>query len=137
MSLVVDASMTMAWLFDEGRGDAPEKVLRKVAAEGANVPSLWRLEVANSLRNAIRRQRCDAAYAAQCLQRLHQMWITVDAETDARAWGPTRQLADDHDLTLYDAAYLELALRRARPLASCDETLIKAGRQAGLEVLAG
>ena len=59
----------------------------------------------------------------------------VDPETDAQAWGRTRQLSIEHDLTSYDAAYLELALRRRRPLASRDAALVKAGRSAGLDVL--
>ena len=54
MSLVVDASMTVAWLFRDERTETPQAILRRVAAEGAVVPSLWRLEVANVLRNAIR-----------------------------------------------------------------------------------
>jgi predicted nucleic acid-binding protein len=59
----------------------------------------------------------------------------VDAETDAQAWGQTRQLTRTQDLTLYDAAYLESALRRAQPLASCDAALIQAARSLGLAVL--
>jgi hypothetical protein len=61
MSLVLDASMTIAWLFDDERTPAAHAVMRRVVAEGAIVPSLWRLEVANVLRNAVRRGRCDPA----------------------------------------------------------------------------
>jgi predicted nucleic acid-binding protein len=135
MSLVIDASMTVAWLFSDERSEAPQAVLRRVAAEGALVPSLWRLEIANVLRNAVRRKRCDTGYATRCLQRLGRLQIIVDPETDAQAWGRTRQLSTEHDLTVYDAAYLELAVRRRRPLASCDAALIKAGRKTGLDVL--
>lgn len=135
MSLVVDASMTIAWLFRDERSDTRQAVLRRVAAEGALVPSLWRLEVANVLRNTVRRKRCDESYAVRCLERLARLQITIDPETDIQAWGPTRQLSLKHDLTLYDAAYLELAIRRKRPLASRDAALIKAGKKAGIEVL--
>lgn len=100
--------MTAAWLFADERAEASRAVLRRVAAEGALVPSLWRLEVANVLRNAVRRGRCDADYADRCLARLGRLRITVDSETDERAWGETRRLALAHNLTLYDAAYLEL-----------------------------
>ena len=137
MSLVVDASMTVAWLFTAERAEAPRAVLRRVAVEGALVPSLWRLEIANVLRNAVRRKQCNAGYAERCLQRLSRLRIDVDFETDARAWGPTRQLSLAHDLTVYDAAYLELALRRKQVLASCDMALVKAGRNEGLEVIGG
>jgi predicted nucleic acid-binding protein len=135
MSLVVDASMTVAWLFSNERSETPQTVLRRVATEGALVPSLWRLEIVNVLRNAVRRRRCDMGYATRCLQRLDRLQIIVDPETDMQAWGRTRQLSIEHDLSVYDAAYLELAARRRRQLASCDAALIKAGRKIGLDVL--
>lgn len=136
MSVVVDASMTVAWLFSSERSQAPKEILRRVALDGAFVPSLWRLEIANVLHNAVRRRRCDPGYATRCLQRLGRLQIVVDLETDAHAWGRTRQLAAEHDLTVYDAAYLELAIRRRRPLATCDAALAKAGRKIGTDVLA-
>jgi predicted nucleic acid-binding protein len=135
MSLVLDASMTVAWLFRDERSAMPQSVLRTVAREGAWVPSLWRLEVANVLRNAVRRKRCGEGYATRCLERLGRLRIMIDPETAAQAWGTTRQLSSEHDLTLYDAAYLELAVRRRRPLASADAALIAAARRIGLDVL--
>lgn len=132
MSLVVDASMTIAWLLRDERNDKARQVLRRVAAGGAAVPSLWRLEVANVLRNAVRRGRCDAAYAARCLERLERLRIVIDDETDRRAWGATRQLSIEHNLTLYDAAYLELAIRIKSPLASNDAALLAAADRVGL-----
>jgi predicted nucleic acid-binding protein len=134
MSLVVDASMAVAWLFSDERSEAPQAILRRVATEGALVPSLWRLEVANVLRNAVRQKRCDTGYATRCLQRLGRLPIVVDSETDTHAWDRARQLSAEHDLTVYDAAYLELALRRRLPLASRDAALIEAARKAGLDV---
>jgi predicted nucleic acid-binding protein len=92
VSLVVDASVTIAWLFGAERADLARRALRAVVEEGAAVPSLWRLEVANALRNAVRRKRCDEGYAARCLERLSRLPITIDLETAARAWGPTRRL---------------------------------------------
>lgn len=137
MSLVIDASMTVAWLFAAERAEAPRAVLRRVAREGAVVPSLWKLEVGNVLRNAVRRKTCTSGYAGRCLARLARLQIAVDPETDAHAWGRTRELSTAHDLTVYDAAYLELAIRRSRALASCDTDVIAAGRREGVEVLAG
>ena len=89
MSLVLDASMTIAWLFDDERTDGSAAALRHVRDEGAVVPSLWRLEVANVLRNAVRRGRCDHDYVDRSLDRLLRLPITVDTETDARAWDAT------------------------------------------------
>ena len=135
MSLVVDASMTVAWLFLGERSEVPQAALRRVVSNGALVPSLWRLEVADILRNAVRRKRCDGPYAARCLERLGRLPIVVDSETNAHAWGRTRQLSDEHGLTVYDATYLELAIRRRLPLASCDTALIRVGGKAGVDVL--
>ncbi|ASG20176.1 type II toxin-antitoxin system VapC family toxin [Nitrospirillum viridazoti] len=135
MSIVLDASMAVAWLFDDERTASAHTVMLRVVAEGAFVPTLWRLEVANVLRNAVRRGRCDEAYVDRSLTRLGRMAIQSDEETDSQAWIATRRLAREEDLTLYDAAYLELALRRGIPLASCDAALIVAAKRRGLEVL--
>jgi predicted nucleic acid-binding protein len=135
VSLVVDASVTIAWLFHSERAERARTVLRRVVEAGASVPSLWRLEVANALRNAVRRKRCDEGYATRCLERLGRLPITIDLETATHAWGPTRHLSIEHDLTLYDAAYLELAIRRKIPLASGDTALITAATNIGLDIL--
>lgn len=135
MSVVVDTSMAVAWLFRDERSELPQAVLRRVVQEGALVPSLWRLEVANVLRNAVRRKRCDERYVTRCLDRLGRLAIEVDDETDLRAWSDIRRVSMRYDLTIYDAAYLELALRRDRPLASGDTALIKAGKSLKIEVL--
>jgi predicted nucleic acid-binding protein len=132
VSLVIDASVAVAWLFRDERAELARRVLRKVVEDGATVPSLWRLEVANALRSAVRRQRCDEGYATRCLERLGRLPIAIDAETALHAWGPTRQLSIEHDLTLFDAAYLELAMRGKRPLASAASALITAARNMGL-----
>jgi uncharacterized protein with PIN domain len=95
MSVVLDASMTIAWLFADEHTEAAHKVMRRVAAEGAAVPSLWRLEVANVLRNAVRRGRCDEAYVDRSLARLERLAIRTDDETDSHAWGTTRALGGD------------------------------------------
>jgi len=87
VSLVLDASMTIAWLFRDERTQLAQSALRRVAIEGALVPAIWRLEVANVLRNAVRRGRCDDQYAERSLQRLGRLRITVDSETDRQAWG--------------------------------------------------
>ena len=136
MSVVLDASMAIAWLFDDERTDAAHAVMRRIVSEGALVPSLWRLEVANVLRNAVRRGRCDEAYVDRSLERLGRLIIVTDNETDSRAWGPTRVLAREQGLSLYDAAYLELAIRKGRALASCDADLRAAAERRGVEVLA-
>ncbi|HEY2481649.1 MAG TPA: type II toxin-antitoxin system VapC family toxin [Caulobacteraceae bacterium] len=135
MSVVIDASMAISWLFDDEHTDAAHAVMLRAVAEGAIVPSLWRLEVANVLRNAARRGRCDEAYVDRSLERLGRLPVAVDDETDQHAWGETRALSREQGLTLYDAAYLELAIRKALPLASCDADLVAAAGRRNVETL--
>ncbi len=135
MSVVLDASMAVTWLFENEHSEASHAVLHRVALEGALVPSIWRLEVANVLRNALRRGRCDERHAERSLKRLERLPIRPDEETFTQAWSATRKLSLQDDLTLYDAAYLELAIRAGLPLASCDDALLAAAERRKLPVL--
>jgi predicted nucleic acid-binding protein len=103
-----------------------------VAEDGAVVPAHWRLEVGNALLMAERRGRIRAARVDAVWRLLAALPIEMDAETNARAWESAAALARQHGLTLYDAAYLELAGRRALPLATFDGALLRA---AGTEKL--
>jgi predicted nucleic acid-binding protein len=123
MSFVLDSSITLAWIFaEETTGDVIE-VFELLRQQGAWAPGLWRLEVANALQMGIRRRRIDEAFRDASLADLTRLPIQVDPETDLQAWGTTLELAERHRLTLYDAAYLELALRRNLPLATLDGEL--------------
>jgi predicted nucleic acid-binding protein len=106
-----------------------------VVETGAVVRALWRLELANGLQVAVRRGRISAAYRDASLADLMQMQIVTDLETDAHAWSATLRLAEKHELTLYDAAYLELAQRRRLPLATLDRELGRSGEKLGLAIL--
>jgi predicted nucleic acid-binding protein len=135
MSLVLDSSATLAWVYDDEQGDIPQRIFEQVIALGAWVPSLWRLEVANGLRMGLRRGRIDVPDRNAALADLATLRIMVDPETDRYAWSTTLQLAERFELTLYDAAYLELAQRRALPLASLDGQLCSAALVLGVAVL--
>lgn len=137
MSLVLDASMALAWLFEDERGHAETAILDRVKADGAVVPSIWRLEIANVLHYAVLRRRCTGMFAASNLADLDRLPVVLDDETNRHAWGKTRAPAHEHGLSVHDATYLELALRREFPLASRDRDLNKAARRARVEVLAG
>ncbi len=126
MSLVLDCSTTLAWVYSDETTDEVREVFELLSHEGAWVPGLWRLEVANVLEMSVRRKRHDAAFRDATLADLSQLPIQVDAETDQHAWSATVHLAERNQLTLYDAAYLELALRRNLPLATLDEDLRRA-----------
>lgn len=135
MSLILDASLTLSWYFEDERSPSADALLDRTTQEGAIVPSLWRLEVANGFQTAIRRKRIDAAYRDGALVQLQRMPITLDPETDTYAWSATLRLADRFGLSPYDAAYLELAHRARLPLASLDQPLRVAARALGVELL--
>lgn len=123
MSLVLDGSATLAWLYPDEITDAIAGIFDYVVHNGATVPSLWRIEIANSLTVAVRRERITAKERKESLLDLEQLMIASDRETDSHVWGDTLRLADQHGLTVYDATYLELALRLALPLATLDRDL--------------
>ncbi len=95
----------------------------RIVAAGAWAPQLWRLEVANVLEMEVRRGRTGGEFRDSTLADLELLPIQTDAETAKQAWGATMQLAARHRLTLYDAAYLELAMHRGLPLATLDGEL--------------
>lgn len=135
MSLVLDSSVTLAWIYPDEVSDGLRRIFNLVSVNGAWVPSLWRLEVANALQIGIRRKRIDASFRSATLADLDKYDIAVDDQTDAFAWTATLQLADRFGLTLYDAAYLELAQRRLLPLATLDQPLRAAAAAAGVDLL--
>jgi len=128
MSLVLDSSVALAWAYGEEDSDILRRVFEQISEKGASVPGLWRLEVGNVLEMAVRRGRITGESQAAILADLACLPISVDLETDRQAWGATGRLAARHRLTLYDAAYLELAERRQLPLATLDRDLYRAAR---------
>lgn len=135
MSLVLDSSAALAWVYSDETTPAIQEVLSRVIASGCWVTALWRLEVANILEMGVRRGRTDAAFRDATLADLALMPIQTDAETDRQAWGATLRLATRHRLTLYDAAYLEAAQRRGLPLATLDAELRRAAAAEGIQLL--
>jgi predicted nucleic acid-binding protein len=137
MSLVLDASVTLAWLFGDEASPSVRQVFDTIAERGAVVPGLWHLEVANSLTMAVRRKRIDAPFRQAALNDLAVLDITTDPQTAAQAWAATLELADTYRLTLYDASYLELASRRGLPLATLDQDLLAAAVRARVPLAMG
>lgn len=135
-AFVLDCSATLPWVFaDEASPGADGLLDQLVQGERAWVPALWHLELGNVLLGAKRRNRIDQAGIEVFLSRLAVYDIAVDEQTMERAWQKTLDLALQHGLSTYDAAYLELALRRGLPLATLDRELIGAARVSGVTLL--
>ena len=135
MICVIDASVSLSWVYTDEHSAASDALLARVADQGAVVPSLWRLEIASALQTGIKRKRIDAMYRDAVIQKLLSLPIETDPDTNDYAWTATLRLADIHQITVYDASYLELALRRGLPLATRDDQLAAAAASAGAILL--
>ena len=130
---VVDASMAFAWILPSQSSSEADALLERIeAGAGAIVPSLWFLEVANGLLAAQRRSLITARERKTALERLSVLAFTIDEDGARSAFGRTSVLAEQHGLSVYDAAYLELALRRELPLATRDGALRNAAERSGI-----
>jgi predicted nucleic acid-binding protein len=133
--LVIDASIALAWCFrDEQSGDVMA-LLDRVHDETAMVPPLWRVEVANALLMAERRRRVEQAEVERLIELLSELPIVVDDVSSGHDWSDTLLLARNDRLTLYDATYLELAMREGLPLATLDTDLAVAARRHGVHTI--
>ena len=136
-SFVIDNSVVMAWYFEDEASDYTVAILESLSKYDCIVPSIWPLEVANTLIVGERRGRGTEARAARFIALLDALPIHVDPETTKHALLDTLQLAREHHLSSYDAAYLELAMREGVPLATQDKALKKAALKCGLKIFKG
>ncbi|MGD9814929.1 MAG: type II toxin-antitoxin system VapC family toxin [Hyphomonadaceae bacterium] len=123
---VIDASAMLSWCFDDEKPRNAETVLRRLAKGGMAAPAHFPLECVNIIRVGERERRLTVQQASAFIALVESLRIEIDAETARRAWSETAELSRRTGLTAYDAAYLELAIRRQATLVSRDKQLIKA-----------
>lgn len=133
--LVLDCSIAVSWCFADEAAPETDALLQRVRDETALVPMLWHLEVGNVLLQAERRGRITTAAAVSRLELLGALPIATDDEMPSGVLRSAMALARSENLTTYDAAYLELAMRRALPLATKDRRLREAAKRVGVEIL--
>jgi predicted nucleic acid-binding protein len=131
---VLDGSVTAAWCIEDEANPSTDGLLDSLQSGEALVPALWPLEISNVLLTAERRHRLTRAQAFQCIEMLRSLPIVVDESTSSRAMGDILSLARDQNLSVYDAAYLELSIREALPLATRDKILAAAAKRCGVPV---
>jgi predicted nucleic acid-binding protein len=128
---VLDASVALAWCFPD-EIPAYAEMTRNAARESELIaPSIWPFEVANALLVAERRRRLKLGEAARFLALLESLDVEIEPSTTAIA-SEGLTIARSNSLSVYDASYLALALRRGARLATLDTSLAKAARNAGL-----
>ena len=133
---VLDASTTLAWCFPEEGSRYSQGVL-DLLSNGSNAaaPAIWPMEVTNGLLVGERRKRRTIAQVTSVLQRIADLPIFVESLGVDRVFGAILVIARQEQLTIYDAAYLELALRLLLPIATLDEKLKRAADHAGIQLL--
>ncbi len=131
--IVIDASATLAWLFDEDYARA--RVRPVLDSSELVAPWLWRLEVVNAILVRERRELLTEVLASRLLQALDELRIDLVGEPDARTATGLAQTARPHQLSAYDAIYLDLAIRLALPLLTRDNNLRAAAQRVGVKLI--
>lgn len=134
VAVVVDASVTAAWCFQDEATEASRALHRSLPHRQVVVPVLWHAECANLLLTAERRERVSAEQCSELLDLLAALPIETDGEI-AHIRGSVIRLARAHRLTAYDAIYLELAVRRGMALATRDKDLRRAAAAADVALI--
>ncbi len=132
MAFVLDASVAACWMFDDEDHPKAAEALQRLRAEEAHAPILWRFEIYNIVSVNVRRGRVAESQGRAFLRSLSRLPIHLDAEP---VEGELMRLARAHELSAYDAAYLEVAYRHGMPLATLDRRLERAAEAAGVAVL--
>ena len=130
---VVDASVSAVWVFDDESHPTADVLLADLHGDGSGfVPQHWSLEMWNTLLSGARRGRIEPEDIPGRMSSLSGLRLQTD--TEAR-FEDGLYLARLYNLTMYDAMYLELALRRNLPLATLDRRLAQAASEAGVETM--
>ena len=129
---VLDGSVAMAWFFKDESSPYADRVAGSFSLWRAVVPAIWHLEIANAVLMGERRGRSTEAQASRWFTFLRSLPIAPDEETNQHAWGDVLHLGRAHQLSAYDASYLELAVRRGVELASLDDKLKAAASALGV-----
>lgn len=135
MPFVLDNSVVAGWFLEDQATPYTDAIAARLEEDRALVPALWQLEFANVLRSACKRKRIAAPQAQQVIEQICSLPIEIDADTP----GPAEllALALRYDLSSYDAAYLELALRLQLPVATKDGPLRQVAEAAGVGTVEG
>jgi predicted nucleic acid-binding protein len=134
---VLDASVALAWAFPDEGSEYADAVLVSLKGETILVPSLWAAEVTNVLAIGERRKRLREAEIRRFLALLEGLPILQDVQSPGDVVKAILPLAREYELSAYDAAYLELAVRKGAPVSTLDAGLRRAAREAGIPVFTG
>jgi predicted nucleic acid-binding protein len=135
--VVVDASVALAWCFPDEASEYADGVLVTLKGQVIVVPAVWGLEIANAMLAGERRKRLKQPEILRFLALLEGLPIVQDGQAVSESVSHVLPLARHYGLSAYDAAYLELSIRHAVPLATLDAKLQKAAQRAGVKIFVG
>jgi len=133
-NFVVDNSVVMSWCFKDEISQYADAILDSLEVSTAVVPSIWPLEVGNILLVAERRKRLSQADSARFIALLTELPITIEQEPPERMMKEILALAREHQLSSYDASYLDLAMRKGLPIATLDNGLLAAAKRSQVPI---
>jgi predicted nucleic acid-binding protein len=130
-AVVIDASIASAWCFPDEQTDYTRAIFQAVSSSAVDTvaPRLWAYEIRNSVLMGLRRGRISKPDSAQFLVSLNELTVRL---SEPASYDDVFSLAQEHGLTVYDAAYLDLAIQERLPLASLDGQLVRAAQKAGI-----
>ena len=133
--IVIDASIALAWTYADERTDAVMQIFDRVSRVGAVAPVIWPMEIANSFAMSVRKNRITPSQRDVLIASFMALGVEIQHHPATAYWHEILQVADKHLLTIYDASYLELAMRQKLPLATLDDDLRQAAIAEGVAVL--
>ena len=133
MDFVLDASVACSWLLNDEFSEYSESVISSLPSKSAVSPALWSLEITNTLCVVSRRGRISNRDFSLAIDQINLLQISEEPYSQSRVLEYVTPLAKKHQLSTYDAAYLELAMRRGLPLASLDKALVEAAKKEGVD----
>lgn len=134
MTLVLDASVTVAFCLGDDPTKYARSVLHALGSDDAIVPPIWPVEITNAFCSSERRKRIQATETSRMLELLKNLPVYVEGQTIAQTFDDVLPLARKAMLSCYDACYLDLAMRKSCPIATLDSGLKKACRRTGVEL---
>ncbi len=133
-TFVLDASAAISWFLEDEVTKSSSSIDLLVDGR-AIVPSIWAWEIGNALIIAERRVRLASWEGAEILRKLFALPIEVDTRVELDTLLSVSLISRQHDLSIYDGAYLELAIRHQLPIASNDVRMVKAAKKCGIKII--
>jgi len=132
---VIDNSVVMTWCFKDEENPYADDILDSLENATAYVPSIWPLEVGNVLLVAERKKRLSEADSIRFIALITELPIIIEQESPERMIKEIFALARKHELSSYDASYLDLAMRKGLPIATLDNNLIDAAKRSQVPIV--